>query len=78
MDHLLEGDREGEFVLVRMGADEFDDLAVAACGGLFLATRLVDHPEAMVSVMGLGLMLKECSGRLFVSGCNLYLSARTS
>lgn len=59
VDHLLEGDREGGFVLVGMGADEFDDLAVAVCRGLLLAACLVDHPEAVVSVMDLGVVFKE-------------------
>ena len=47
-----------------MGADELDDLAVAVCGSLLLAARLVDHPEAVISVMDLGVVLKKRPGGL--------------
>jgi hypothetical protein len=50
----VEGGRELRLVLVRVGAHEFDYLTVTVSGLFVLATRFVDHPQAVVTVVYLG------------------------
>jgi hypothetical protein len=46
-------------VVVGVGADEVDDLAVAVGGLLIVASRLVDHPEAIPAIMHIGEAFEE-------------------
>jgi hypothetical protein len=58
-------DAFGEYVLevvivvAGVGADEVDDLAVAVGGLLIVASGLVDHPEAVPSIMHIGEAFEE-------------------
>jgi uncharacterized protein with PhoU and TrkA domain len=46
-------------VVVGVGADEVDDLAVAVGGLLIVASRLVDHSELVPPIMHIGEALEE-------------------
>lgn len=54
-DELVEGGFDLWLVLIGMSTDELDDLAVVVGGLFFLAARLVDHPEAIIAVVDLGI-----------------------
>src|SRR6185437_8318269 len=58
---LLEGNLEVWFVVVGVGVDELDDLAVAVRGRLVVASCLIDHAEPIVTVVHLRVTLDELS-----------------
>lgn len=58
-DQLFEGRRELRLVLLGMGADELDHLPVAVRGGFPFSPRFVDDAEAIVSIMHIGIALKQ-------------------
>lgn len=51
MDQPVEGVLEARLVLIGVGADEVDDLAVVIGSLLLVATGLVDHSQSIVAVV---------------------------
>jgi len=60
----VEDGLEAGIVVFRMGADHFDDASIAVGRFLVVASRLVDHAEAVPAVVGVGEAFEQMAGDL--------------